>query len=190
MSSLRCGSPSRTAKVPSWYCICYRFPSQYTALRATTALQTLSSPCYVLALSWTARPGGEVHSHWTALSDSSSLSHFFRDFCKCCHCLCKIKQLLFLWLLFWGFFQYLSPPFPTEGCCLSKRGNIQIAKEMMCFEHSRSGVVKQGAIVLFGWEQPGVSLLWKVNIIRELQSPLHLWREIPDSVFGFWGRKN
>lgn len=31
------------------------------------------SMCYVLALSWVARPGDEVHSPWTARSDSSPL---------------------------------------------------------------------------------------------------------------------
>lgn len=106
----------------------------------------LLCPCPVM----NGKAGGEVHSHWTLCliqahsAISSGTSANVATVCV------KSSSCCFFGCCFGFFFQYLSPPFPTEGCCLSKRGNVQIAKEMMCFEHSRSGVVKQGAIVLFG----------------------------------------
>lgn len=124
MSSLRCGSPSRTAEVPSWYCICYRLPSQHTAPRATTALQTLSSPgACVMSLPCHERQGQVVKSILIGLlcviqahsAISSGTSANAASVCA------KSSSCCFFGCCFGFFFSICLLPFPQRDA-VSSRG--------------------------------------------------------------------
>lgn len=129
---------------------CYSLASRSIALKAMAALQTLSSPgaraaslpCHELQgqLIKSSLLGLlcliQAHSAISAGTSANAASIW-----------AKSDSCWFFGCWFWFFLQYLSLLLLPNGCCLSKRGNVQTVKGMMCCEDSKSGVVKQGEIM-------------------------------------------
>lgn len=143
--SLRNGS-LQDCKVPLQFCQLLQTALSKHSPKGNGSFANLVFPwsmCCVLALSWTASPVFLDCSVWFKPTQP-----FLRGLLQV---MLASKQNLIaadsLVVGFHFFFQYLSPLLLPNGCCLSKRGNVQTVKGMMCCEDSKSGAVKQGEIM-------------------------------------------